>query len=87
MRICRVTPFLVVFEKFGTVLRVLKLFCLFWKLNFQAVIKSAASSRLESLASFKCVATAPKLISGPCSIEKYPSSQMANRYTRIFDAG
>ena len=28
-----------------------------------------------------------KLISGPCSIEKYPSSRMANRYTRIFDAG
>ena len=26
-------------------------------------------------------------ISGPCSIEKYPSSRMANRYTRIFDAG
>ena len=26
-------------------------------------------------------------ISRPCSIEKYPSSQMANRYTRIFDAG
>ena len=26
-------------------------------------------------------------ISRPCSIEKYPSSRMANRYTRIFDAG
>ena len=26
-------------------------------------------------------------ISGACSIEKYPSSRMANRYTRIFDAG
>ena len=26
-------------------------------------------------------------ISGPCSIEKYPSLRMANRYTRIFDAG
>ena len=26
-------------------------------------------------------------VSRPCSIEKYPSSQMANRYTRIFDAG
>ena len=26
-------------------------------------------------------------ISGPCSIEKHPSLQMANRYTRIFDAG
>ena len=25
--------------------------------------------------------------SGPCSIEKYPFSRMANRYTRIFDAG
>ena len=32
--------------------------------------------------------TAPtlQLISGPCSIEKV-SSRMANRYTRIFDAG
>ena len=26
-------------------------------------------------------------ISGPCSIGKYPSSRMANRYARIFDAG
>ena len=26
-------------------------------------------------------------ISGPCSIEKYVSSRMAKRYTRIFDAG
>ena len=26
-------------------------------------------------------------ISRPCSIEKYSSSRMANRYTRIFDAG
>ena len=26
-------------------------------------------------------------LSGPCSIEKYPSSGMANRYTRILDAG
>ena len=26
-------------------------------------------------------------IFGACSIEKYPSSRMANRYTRIFDAG
>ena len=26
-------------------------------------------------------------ISGPCSIEKYPSSRMASRYNRIFDAG
>ena len=26
-------------------------------------------------------------VSGPCSIEKYPSSRMANRHTRIFDAG
>ena len=26
-------------------------------------------------------------LSGPCSIEKYPPSRMANRYTRIFDAG
>ena len=29
----------------------------------------------------------PQPISGPCSIEKYPSSRMANRYTCIFDAG
>ena len=36
---------------------------------------------------FVCVATTPKLISGPCSIEKYPFSRMANRYTRIFGAG
>ena len=28
-----------------------------------------------------------QLISEACSIEKYPSSRMANRYTRIFDAG
>ena len=42
MRMCRVTAIFVVFEKFGTVLRVLELFFLFWKLNFQAVIKSAA---------------------------------------------
>ena len=28
-----------------------------------------------------------QLISGSCSIDKYPSSRMANRYTRIFDAG
>merc|ERR1711965_677021 len=28
-----------------------------------------------------------QLISGPCSIAKYPSSRMANRYNRIFDAG
>ena len=28
-----------------------------------------------------------KSISEPCSIEKYPFSRMANRYTRIFDAG
>ena len=26
-------------------------------------------------------------ISGPCSIEKYSSLRMANRYTRIFDVG
>ena len=26
-------------------------------------------------------------MSGPCSFEKYPSLRMANRYTRIFDAG
>ena len=26
-------------------------------------------------------------ISGPCGIEKYPSSRIANRYGRIFDAG
>ena len=26
-------------------------------------------------------------ISRPCSIEKYPSSRMANRYARIFDVG
>ena len=26
-------------------------------------------------------------ISRPCSTEKYPSSRMGNRYTRIFDAG
>ena len=26
-------------------------------------------------------------ISEPCSMEKYPPSRMANRYTRIFDAG
>ena len=26
-------------------------------------------------------------LSGPCSIEKYPSARMANRYTCIFDAG
>ena len=26
-------------------------------------------------------------ISRPCSIKKYPSSRMANRYNRIFDAG
>ena len=44
MRICRVMTIFVVFEKFGTVLRVLELFCSFWKLNFQAVIKSAASA-------------------------------------------
>ena len=37
MRICRVTPIFVVFEKFGTLLLVLKL-------KFQAVIKSAASA-------------------------------------------
>ena len=44
MRICRVTAILVVFEQFGTVLRVLELFWLFWKLNFQAAIESAASA-------------------------------------------
>ena len=44
MRICLVTAIFVVFEKFGTVLRVLELFCLFWKLNFQAVIKLAANA-------------------------------------------
>ena len=44
MRICRVIALFVVFEKFGSVLRVLELFFLFWKLNFQAVIKSAASA-------------------------------------------
>ena len=44
MRICRVTAIFVVFEKFGTVLLVLELFFLFWKLNFEAVIKSAASA-------------------------------------------
>ena len=41
MRICRVTAVFVVFEKFGTVLHVVEHFFLFWKLNFQAVIKSA----------------------------------------------
>ena len=44
MRICRATAIFVVFEQFGTVLRVLEPFCLFLKLNFQAVIKSAASA-------------------------------------------
>ena len=29
----------------------------------------------------------PESLSGPCSIEMYVSSQMANRYTSIFDAG
>ena len=37
MRVCRVTAIFVVFEKFGTVLLALKL-------NFQAVIKTAASA-------------------------------------------
>ena len=44
MRIYRVMTIFVVFGKFGAVLRVLELFCLLWKLNFQAVIKSAASA-------------------------------------------
>ena len=32
------------FARFGKVLRVLERFCAFWKLDFQAVIKSAASA-------------------------------------------
>ena len=36
---------------------------------------------------FVCRPTTPKLISGPCNIEKYPFLRMANRYTRIFDVG
>ena len=32
------------FARFGKVLRVLRMFCALWKLNFQAVIKSAASA-------------------------------------------
>ena len=51
-----------------------------------------ASSRLDhGKFSFLCLCPPDvhplQLISGPCSIEKYPSSRMANRYTRIFDAG
>ena len=44
MLMCGVMTIFVVFEKFGSVLRVLERFCAFWKLKFQAVIKSAASA-------------------------------------------
>ena len=48
--------------------------CLFLRINFLFVPSSPDVQPLQP-------------ISGPCSIEKYPSSWMANRYTRIFDAG
>ena len=48
--------------------------CLFLRYNFLFV-------------SAPCGAYPLQPISGPCSIEKYPSSRMANRYTCIFDAG
>ena len=48
--------------------------CVFLRVNFLFVSRPMADYPLQP-------------ISGPCSIEKYPSSRMANRYTRIFDAG
>ena len=49
--------------------------CVFSQMGFQAVCQRPISDYpLQP-------------ISRPCSIEKYSSSRMANRYTRIFDAG
>ena len=48
MRMCRDMTIFVIFEKFESVLHVLERFCAFWKglgrVNFQAVMKSAASA-------------------------------------------
>ena len=70
MRICRVIALFIVFENFGTVLIVLELFFLFWKLNFQAVIKSAASAADLIMAGkfsffFKCASLLPNPFLNP----------------------
>ena len=61
-----------------------------WKLAWKSLPEAALAADLITASKSLQGSTIPtplQPLSGPCSIEKYPSSRIANRYTRIFDAG